>query len=263
MMRGVAVLLALLACVPCAVRAGELPKPLDYRDALMEYYAAYCDTLEVKEEEEAYLVLSPDKFARHAKDEALKRKDLAAVRETVEKAVVKINKGTHEYTVLLCSVLGEYNEAKGEFACAVAREGSCLDIKPLPQDTATEDDRQVLARGLLFNKVHAIKLFFSNPEEFDVLKCPAGKARKFLESAARAEGGKGKEVYLMMRVEVLPGNTEENKRKINEITKRIRMTGIESNYVMFARIKSIDVFDDTELKHKIGTVENSPADIPG
>lgn len=260
MMRTAVLLMALLACASGAVHAGDLPALLDYRSALMEYYAAYCDVFGAKEEEEAYLVISPDKFDRHLKDETQRKKDLAATRETVKKAVAKVRKGTHEYTVLLRMELGAYDEAKGEFDCTIAREGACLDIKPLPKDDAgAENDRQVLARGLLFNKVHAIKLFFSNHGEFNVLKCPAGKARKFLDRA----GGGGREVYVSMRVEVLPGNTDDNRRTLSDIAQRMRVTGIESNYLMIARIKSIEVYDDTGLKNKIGSVETDPFAIGG
>jgi DNA-directed RNA polymerase specialized sigma54-like protein len=64
-------------------------------------------------------------------------------------------------------------------------------------------------------------------------------------------------------VEVLPGNTDENRRTVSDIAQRMRVTGIESNYLMIARIKSIEVYDDTGMKNKIGSVETDPFAIGG
>jgi hypothetical protein len=252
---------AVLFSAGVVLRAADHGTPLSYSSGLMEYYAVYRSTIDAKAVEEAYIVYAPDAFAAHEKDEAKQNEDRLSIRDKLQKAVARINEGTHTYTIFLHAELGDYDAVKEEFKCALGNRYSCIDIDPLKKgvDAESEDgkDQTVIMRGLLFNKVNKIKMFFTNSDEFTALKCPARKAKEFLKNRTGPSGDIHRDVYVLMNIEILPGSRPESKRQLDDITKNIAPQSIESSYFMMAKIQSIEVYNDTNFQESMGRIQQS------
>ena len=249
---------ALLAwfCAAASAKPSATAKPLNYYFGLMEYYSGYCDKIGAKELEETDILMFSGKYALNEKNEFNKQKGLEEVNLKLQKILKGIQRDTHEYKVLLQAQLGEYDTAEEGFKCEVVNNDSCIDLSPLEQSTNSSGDegnsRSIIERGLLFGKVSRIKIFFVNTEEFKMLKYPAGKKDTFLKSRTDAEGKVKKEVYAVINVEIV--SKDKYKRAYDNIEKNIYVPGMENNYFMLARIKSIELYEDMELKIKLGNL---------
>jgi hypothetical protein len=246
----------ILACLGVGAYAESSAKMLDYYDGLMEYYAGYCDAIGPKEREEAYMVMYPGKYELHEKDEKKKQEDIADVDAKLKKVIPVVQKGTHEYTMVLRGEIGAYDTAKAGFSCIVARPHSFLDLAPRERGTADASGenagQSIVSRGVLFGKVSRIKLVFINADDFGVLPYPSEKAAVLLKSRTDARGNINKEIYASLTMEILP--RDKCRPVWDGIMQNVYTPGIESNYFMIARIKRIEIFDDMVLQHKLGNI---------
>ncbi len=226
--------------------------PLSYSNALIEYYSQYSNQITERQIEESYILLFPKEYVSNGKDEIKAALDRANVRQSIAKSMQEINKGNHEYTVMLRGQLGDYDKAFKGFNCVFLSSWSCVDIGPLNKiaNPAPEESeaQSIIARGVLFNKVNKIKLFFSNPENFNFLRYPEKKAKILIKNGPNPSGPY--EVVLIVDVQILKGTDKTVARKLRDVT--ISMRTEESNYFMAARINSIDVFGDFALVNKLG-----------
>jgi hypothetical protein len=238
--------------VPAYVRAQTQIHMLNYYYGLMEYYLGYCDKIDEQELEETDIVLFEGKYILNAKDELERQQGLKEVNVQLQKILQDMQKNTHEYRVFLRAQLGDYGNAQGGFKCDIVNNYSCLDLSPLNDAGNEGSARSIMERGMLFGKVSKIKIFFVNTEEFKILKYPADKKDTFLKSRTDAGGKVNMDVYAVVNIEILP--KDEYKRMYDNIEKNIYMPGVENNYYMLARIKSIELFADMGLRNKIGNV---------
>jgi hypothetical protein len=164
-----------------------------------------------------------------------------------------MQKGAHEYKILLKVELGDYDIMHDGFKCDFLNRYNCIDL--VPGSEAGRDggqSRSVIERGLLFGKVSRIKLFFINTDDFKILKYPAEKRKSFLKPGIDAPGKTNSEVYIVINAAILPKDT--NRSNYDKVAKDIYVPGMENNYFMIGLIKAIEVYSNPELSNKLGEV---------
>lgn len=238
--------------LPAAAVAREAATPLDYHGVLMEYYAGYCGMWGDREVEECCIAFHPDRYAAHEKDEARRKEDRELVRGELKEALAALG-SAHEYGMLMHAQLGDYDREHGGFRCDFAEPRSYIELGPLRQNMPVGREQSVIVCGLVFDRVHTIKIFFANTEEYNFLKYPVAKADRFL--AARTSGGTlNKEVYIRVVLKILPAS-DQRKHQLDELVKNTGVQGMASSYFVLAAIDRIEVYDDPALKTRLGNVE--------
>jgi hypothetical protein len=252
-------LLFITSLLSCTVCAQEAPQAFSYYHGLMEYYAVYCDTVTEAEVEESYLALSPEKYAATKHDEANRKKDLVVVRSKLQSIVPAVRKGMHEYVVYFRSDLGEYDPLREGFHCQIVSPQSCLNVGPVKTDVQlmSEEGRyqSEIMYGLLFDKVHTLKIFFSNAEEFDFLPCSKEQESRIIRDRTDYNGAVNTEAFVVMAVELLPKSAAVCRQHLDYIEKHVDARGLESSYFLLAKIKHIEVYNDPQLQQKLGEVQ--------
>lgn len=232
------------------------PKLLNYYYALMEYYALYSDGIGASELNEAFIVMYPEKYILHGRDNTKHEEDLNEVDEKLQKILPETEKGAHEYSVLLKTAFGNYDPDKEAFTCNIVNGHSCLVLPALEGDinnaSMQDNGQSIILRGIMFGKVNRINIFFVNTEKFGSFDYPPGKAEEFLKNRADSQGKTDKEVYAAINLVLLPKHN--NYIQWKDVKRKIYPENLESNYLMLARIKSIEIYEDPELKHKMGSV---------
>lgn len=242
---------------PC-IQAAAPGNILNYSNGLMEYYARYLDKITDKECEETYIVMYPEKYGLNLENAKKKKADMADIRAKIDKKTAELRKGSHTYSILLRVKLGKYDSANKGFPCRIVEDLSCITYRPFPDDAdpLKKSDKQqaIVTRAYLFNKVNEIELFFLNPGEFTILKYPEDKADQLAAGKFQLDENKNFEVFVRMNVQILPGLEYKYKKKLQEIAGRISVRGLGKEYLMLARIESIEVYNDETYEDKIGDV---------
>jgi len=229
-------------------------RPLNYYYGLMEYYLSYCVKIGAKELEETDIVLFAGKYSFNEKDEIKKNKGLQEVSAKLQKMLQGMKGSTHEYRVFLRAELGEYDNAEEGFNCDIVNAYSCIDLTPLEKSLNSPGEeagaRSLVERGLLFGKVSRIKIFFLNSADYKFIKYPAEKKAALLKSRTGEGGAVNREIYTVIDIEILP--PDKYRKAYDSIEKNVYVPGMENNYFMLARIKSIEAYGDLDLKDKLG-----------
>jgi len=228
---------------------------LNYYYGLMEYYSGYSAAIGAKELEETDIVMFAGQYALNEKDELKKQKGLQEVNAKLQKILQGMQGDTHEYRMFLRAELGDYDHDQDGFGCEVINNYSCIDLTPLSDAGSEGEARSVIERGLLFGKVSKIKVFFINTQDFMLFKYPAEKKDAFLKSRTDPAGKVDKEVFTVVDMEILP--KAQYKRVYDNIQQNVFVPGMENNYIMIARIKSIGVYDNMDMKNEIGRMGSS------
>lgn len=254
MLKKIAACCIVLIGLGSVARADSPGKALTYYEGLMEYYAVYCDTVGLKELEETYMVMYPEKYELDEKDESKKQHDLDDIRSKLNKVIPAIRNGTHEYSILLRGKIGSYDTASKGITCVVVSPQGFVDLSP-PERDPNGQEQSIVSLGVLFGKVSKIKLLFINADEYGVMPYPEDKAAAFLKSRTDSHGAINKDIYAVLNIEIIP--REKCRSAWDGIVRNIYTPGMEKNYFMIARIQHMDIYDDLEMQHKLGTIGNT------
>lgn len=227
-------------------------RPLNYNNGLYEYYAALGKGVSDEMIEEVAIVSHTEDYSQKRNNDFEWKEVRQVVKKEIEAEIEKIkNAPDHNYNIYTQADLGDYDfDAQGF-------EIDSLDSPVASKLGAFREDMELkkgakIAEGVIHHKVNDIMLIFTGNKGANFLKYPEEQAKELLKKRTEDFGVVNKTVNVIVRVEIVRLKDPKEKKKYEKMRDSIYMPGYSGKYMLVAKIKGMEAYEDAEYKNKLG-----------